>query len=226
MFLSDDDKDFADKQKEILKLLLEKPYQQKDLAKALEISGAGLLYHIEILEKRKIIVRKTLAEVGNVSLKEVSLHPGAVQRARAILGQKSRSYTLVTAFGKDSDLGQASTIPSKVAGLLKEQGFDIARVVVFVTPASNLDEARALVPIDQVHTFEYNDFRNDDSKVMKELSTFIEAEQKSADVIIDVTGLTKLLTIKLLEISHNFRIPSVYLGIRSDGTEFLLWLRK
>lgn len=221
-----DDEQLPAKQREILRLLLERPYMQKDLAAALDISGAGLFYHVNLLEESKLITRRVIAEVGNVSLKEVSLDPGAYQRARRILGIEPGATTLVTAFGRDSELGDSHTIPSTVRSLLQREGYRVDRVVAFVTPESNLAAAAKLAPIDFHHTFEYETFRDDTSQGMQDLPRLVQQELKDADVMIDVTGLTKLLTIKLLDLAHQFKLPCVYLGKRPDKSDFLLWIRR
>ena len=227
MFTKDPGKEFPAKQKEILKVLLEAPLQQKDLAARVGISGAGLFYHIGILEEARLIVRKTLAEVGNVSLKEVSIHPNAVQRARDITGTSRERHTLVCAFGKDTaDFGESSTMPATAKKLLQRDGYKIDRIVAFITPDSSLANAKKLVTIDKVILYPYLDYRNDDSPLMQSLARIIQDEQKEADVLIDVTGLSKLLTIRLMELSTNYGIPCFYLGKKSDGTDFLLWLNR
>ena len=226
MFASESTKEFPAKQVEILNVLLQESLQQKDLAARIGISGAGLLYHIRALEKLNLITRKTLAEVGNVSLKEVSIHPNALQRARAITGATRDRHVLITAFGKDSALGESHVLPATGKRLLEQEGIGIHRVVAFVTPESNVEEATKLVPIDRLESHPYPDYRNEDSAVMRSLQGIIEEEQRDADVFIDVTGLTKLLTIKFLELSRDFHVPSFYLGKRSDDSDFLLWLTR
>ncbi|NMC08088.1 MAG: hypothetical protein GYA24_22980 [Candidatus Lokiarchaeota archaeon] len=52
----------------------------------------------------------------------------------------------------------------------------------------------------------------------------IQEETKECDVIIDLTPLTKLLTLKLLELSHKYQIPSVYIGKSSKKKDELIWI--
>ncbi|MBN2150480.1 MAG: winged helix-turn-helix transcriptional regulator [Candidatus Lokiarchaeota archaeon] len=227
MFTKNPGKHYPAKQKEILKVLLEGPLQQKDLAARVGISGAGLFYHIEKLEAARLITRKILAEVGNVSLKEVSVHPNAVQWAREITGTSLGRNVLLCAFGTNTAVfGESSRMPATAKKFLEDQGYKIDRIVAFVTPDSSLDKARELVTIDKVFSYPYNDYRDDDSELMQSLSRFIQDEQKEADVFIDVTGLTKLLTIRLVELSTIFNIPCFYLGKKSDDQDFLLWLNR
>jgi hypothetical protein len=59
---------------------------------------------------------------------------------------------------------------------------------------------------------------------MKNLESIIQEEQKISDLILDLTPLTKLLTIKLLEFSYKYKIPSMYLGKKGDNENSLLWI--
>lgn len=218
-------RDFTEKQKKILELLLDKTYMQKDLAEAVKISGAGLFYHINILENEEhLITKETKYQVGTVSLNEISLNPNAIQRVRKILERSFENYTLISGFGKTSELGLSYTIPSMISGLLKDEGYKINRIVVFVTDESDVKKAKDLGKLDRIIEYKYSDYRNTDSKLMRIIEQIVIEEQKNTDLILDLTPLTKLLTIKLLEISNKFQIPSCYLGKSEDGENNLLWI--
>jgi len=219
-----EEKKYPENQKRILDLLLQKPIQQKHLAEALAISGAGLLYHLNLLENEHLIKKKTLFSVGNVSVNEISIDPNSIQRARQILGMKAGKYTLITGFGKDSTLGESHAIPAITLHLLSEMGYNIDRIVVFITPESNVESAKRLIKIDKVISAQYEDYRNTDSDVMHQLEAIIQEEQEDHDVILDLTPLTKLLTIKLLELSTRCQIPSVYIGKSLKKKDELLWI--
>ncbi|WP_371805349.1 winged helix-turn-helix domain-containing protein [Candidatus Lokiarchaeum ossiferum] len=214
-----------DKQLHILALLEKKPYQQKDLAVAIGISGAGLLYNLNKLEEADLITKKTLATVGNVSLNEIAIHPNAIQRVRSLLGISKDHYTLITGFGLDSPtFGPSYEIPLKSKALLQKEGYVISRIVAFVTPKSNLKDAKKFETFDVVHEYPYLEYRNDDSSIFQNLESLIQSEQKDSNVILDLTPLTKLLTIRLLEISVKYKIPSFYLGKTTGDEDFLLWV--
>jgi DNA-binding CsgD family transcriptional regulator len=212
------------KQETILDLLIQKPYMQKDLAKAIGISPPGLLYHLNQLSKYGLIQKQEKTSVGAVSLNEISLDPNSIQRTRELLGKKSTKYTLITGFGKDSDLGMASILPSNSTILLQNEGYNITRVVAFCTPDSNVQNAKRLGQIDRLITHKYEAYRDGSSELMSTLENTIQTEQTDADLILDLTPLSKLLTIRLLQISNAYRIPSFYLGLNTNREYFVMWI--
>lgn len=223
--MKSEEKVFPENQINVLQKLIERPYKQKELAEALGLSGAGLSYHLDILEKEEDLIRKTTTlKVGNVSLNEISLNPNAIQRVRKILKKETGNYTLISGFGKDSTLGESHMLPIYASDLLKKEGYNISRIVVFITPESNLKKAEELVKFDKVINKPYVDYRNLDSDLMKNIESIIQEEQKLSDLILDLTPLTKLLTIKLMELSTKYRIPSMYLGKKGDNENYLLWI--
>ncbi|MFX0101556.1 MAG: winged helix-turn-helix domain-containing protein [Candidatus Hodarchaeota archaeon] len=219
-----DDMNYSEKQVRIIKLLLDKPYLQKDLAQRLGISGAGLLYHLKKLENEELITKNTKIQVGNVKIKEISININGLQRARKIAGIEKKEWTLISGFGKDSQLGKPFKLPSIAKQLLTDHGYKISKIVAFITPESNINAAKELETIDRVITYNYVDYRNGDSELMNKLEFFLQEEQKIADLIIDLTPLTKLLTLKLLELSYKFKIPSFYLGKKKNDDDYLMWI--
>ena len=224
MLNPEEPKEYPEKQKQILKLLLSKSYRQKELAVELGISGAGLLYHLNLLEKDKLIFKKKLFEVGNVTINEISLNPNMVQLARTIVKMPIGKCTLITGFGKDSDLGPSSMIPATVKGLLEKENYTIDRIIAFVGTDSNVENANRFVKIDEYISRDYNDYRNEHSELMQNIESIVRNEQVNSEVILDLTPLSKLLTIKLLEISYRYQIPSFYLGKTKDDKDYLLWI--
>ena len=218
---------YKEKQKQILSLLLEHPFQQKELATEMGISGAGLLYHLNKLEDDGIIRKITTAQVGNVSINEISLNPNAIQQVRAILGKKTRKYTLITGFGIDNLKTEyySSNIPVQAKNLLEDEGYQLSRIIALITEDSNLNRAQKLVKIDEVLKASYEDYRNIRSTFMtRDLEFMIQKEQKQNDLIIDLTPISKLLTLKLLEISHQYSIPSFYMGMNEKKEYNLIWV--
>ena len=197
---------------------------QKDLTKAMGISGAGLLYHLNILEEEELIIKKPVITVGSVTLKEISINPSKRQMVRKILDIKTEGYTLITGFGKDSSLNLSYMLPIKAGRLLEEEGYNIKRVVAFITPESNLEAATRLIKIDREINKPYSLYRTHESDLMDNLESIIREEQKNMDLILDLTPLTKLLTVKLLMLSFKYDIPSFYLGLRDDDSNYLIWL--
>ena len=218
---------YKEKQKQILSLLLEHPFQQKELATEMGISGAGLLYHLNKLEDDGIIRKITTAQVGNVSINEISLNPNAIQQVRAILGKKTRKYTLITGFGIGNLKTEyySSNIPVQAKNLLEDEGYQLSRIIALITEDSNLNRAQKLVKIDEVLKASYEDYRNIRSTFMtRDLEFMIQKEQKQNDLIIDLTPISKLLTLKLLEISHQYSIPSFYMGMNEKKEYNLIWV--
>jgi len=66
MRLSLTSEDFSKRQIQLLTLLFEHEYQQKDLQESLETSAPNLHYHLNRLEEINLVRKKTLYEVGNV----------------------------------------------------------------------------------------------------------------------------------------------------------------
>jgi hypothetical protein len=122
------------------------------LAEELGLSGAGLSYHLEILEKEEnLIKKKTTLKVGNVSLNEISLNPNCIQQVRKILKKETGNYTLISGFGKDSILGESYMLPIYASDLLKKEGYNINRIIAFITPESNLKKAEELIKFNRVY---------------------------------------------------------------------------
>jgi hypothetical protein len=162
--------------------------------------------------------------VGNVSLNRISINANSVQNVRKILDLKKKNFTLISGFGKDSELGQPYTIPATAKLLLEEEHYNIQRIIAFVTPESNIKKAKEILKIDRFIEKQIQDYRNPDSDLMNKLESIIQEEQKDAEIILDLTPLTKLLTIKFLEFSYNYGIPSFYLGKKKSGENSIIWL--
>ncbi|MCP6718679.1 MAG: hypothetical protein KJI71_00420 [Patescibacteria group bacterium] len=47
---------------------------------------------------------------------------------------------------------------------------------------------------------------------------------KEADIIIDLTPLSKLFSFKLLELANKYLLPCVYLGIDKNEEDKLFWM--
>ncbi|MHA1848176.1 MAG: winged helix-turn-helix domain-containing protein [Promethearchaeota archaeon] len=210
-------------QKKILEILLDGKQRQNELAKLLKLSGAGLLYHLDKLEELNLILKKTVQKIGNVSINEIMINPNELQHVRMLLKREKKEFTLITGFGKDSDLGVSSRIPAIIKGLLEQEGYNITRVVAFATPDSNIKNAKKLTRLDKVIVKEYQEYRDNNSDLMRNIENLIQEEQQNNDLILDLTPLSKLLTIKLLEYSFKYRIPCVYIGKKPEG-DYLIWI--
>ncbi|MGQ4876301.1 MAG: winged helix-turn-helix domain-containing protein [Promethearchaeia archaeon] len=218
--------DLSKKQLKILELLFEKEYQQKDLQKALNTTAPNLHYHINRLEELNLIRKKTLYNVGNVKINEISLNPAARQYVRSILGKDVSNYTLITGFGV---LHEGYKVPDKVYKILKKYKYPITRVVCFTSQdasekRSEAEKKEALIEIDEYKIFEYNEYRYIDSEFFKSVEGIISEEMNNANIIIDLTPLSKLFSFKMLELANKYQIPCVYLGMDDKGNDKLYWM--
>jgi Winged helix-turn-helix DNA-binding len=228
MFFKSHIQKYSQKQKKILELLEKKKYMQKDLAESMKISGAGLLYHLKMLEDEKLILKITTQTFGGVSLKEISLNPLAMQNVRMILGIRTPSLTLISGMGKDNpdDDYYPSKIPSISKMELEKENIKISRVCVFLTPESDKKKAKKHVYINKFFEYPYQDYRNEDSIFINELYDLLESEIEIQDIILDLTPLTKFLTIKFMEFSSIYNIPCFYLGESKENKNFPIWIHR
>lgn len=218
--------DFSERQITILKLLFEKEYQQKELQELLVTSAPNLHYHLSRLEELDLVQKKTLYQVGNVKVNEISLNPAARQQVRHILGHIVEDFTLITGFGL---LRTGYRVPDEIFKLLKQKYYPISKVICFTSPDAlkkreENQEAESLIKIDKFYLYEYEEYRNIISDFFKNVEQIISSEMKTADIIIDLTPLSKLYSLKLLEISNKYQIPCIYCAIDDKGKYQLLSL--
>jgi len=216
--------DFSKIQIQILNLLFEKEYLQNELQKALKTTAPNLHYHLTRLEEFKLIIKETLHQIGNARINRIYLNPFARQYVRKILGFEVKDYTLITGFGI---LGTGFRLPDLVLKILKENYYPISRIVSFssrdaLKKRKEHQKQENLVKIDRFIKYPYEDYRNIHSGFFKEVEGILSEEIKSADIIIDLTPLSKLYSFKLLEIANLYRLPCVYLGMNKDGSYDLL----
>ena len=77
---------------------MDKPYIQKNLQSALEITFPGLLYHLEKLEKMQFIQKNTIQKVGSAKINEISIDPIQLQNIRRVLNMDIGICTLAYGF--------------------------------------------------------------------------------------------------------------------------------
>ncbi len=85
----------SERQKEILRILIEKSYRQNELQQLMGITSPGLLYHLNILEKYDLIVKKTIQQIGSAKINEISINFSQLQRIKEILDLKNNEYALI-----------------------------------------------------------------------------------------------------------------------------------
>jgi len=217
-------KEITIKQIQIIKLLFDKEYLQKDLQEELAMTAPNLHYHLSRLEKANLIKKETLHKVGNAKINQISLNPASRQQVRQILGYKTKHFTLLTGFGT-LDIGYK--IPDEVYRLLKKNYYPVSRIICFTSQDAlekrkKHQESENLLDIDKYYEFPYDDYRNIESEFFKKVEHIISEEMKEADIIIDLTPISKLFSLKLLELANKYRLPCVYCGKDKNGKHKLL----
>lgn len=86
----------SERQKEILKLLMEKSHRQNELQDALGISSPTLIYHLKKLEKKLLIRKELIQQIGNVKINEISVNPLYLEQIRNYIGLSRKQYTVIT----------------------------------------------------------------------------------------------------------------------------------
>lgn len=218
--------DFSERQIQILNILFEKEYQQKELQEKLGTSAPNLHYHLNRLEELDFIRKKTLFIVGNVKINSISLNPAARQQVRKIIGIEVKNYTLLTGFGS---LKTGYRIPDLVLNILRKYKFPITRVICFTTPdgKEKRDEHRKeenLLKEDDLIILPYQEYRYTESEFFKRIEELISEEMKEADIILDLTPLSKFFSFKLLELANKYLLPCVYLGLDKEENDKLFWM--
>ncbi len=221
-----DSDDFSERQIRILELLFEKEYQQKDLQEALDKTAPNLHYHLTRLEEIDLIRKKTLYQVGNVKINSISLNPAARQQARKIIGKEVTNYTLITGFGK---LGKGYQVPDLVFKELRKYNYPITRIVCFTTKESKVIrdkhvEEEGLVSIDEYFPYDDLEYRHIESEFVQTTEIKLSKEMEKANIIIDLTPLSKLFSFRLLELANKYLIPCVYLGLNKEEKPKLYWM--
>ncbi len=218
--------DFSKRQLQILRALFEKEYQQKDLQKFINTSAPNLHYHLSKLEESGLIRKETLYRVGNVKINSISLNPAARQKVRGIIGLEVENFTLITGFG---ELKTGYRIPDLIHSLLRKYHYPITRIICYTT--TNAKQIRLeyknqenLMDIDEFVLFPYEKYRYLKSVLYQSLEMKLSKEMEVADIIIDITPLSKLFSFKLLELANKYQIPCVYLGLDDQGKDKLYWL--
>ncbi len=223
---NEDSEQLAEKQKIILQLLIERTYRQNELQKALKISAPSLSYHLERLADDHLIEKKTITQIGNAKLNEISLQPSALQRVRSLLGKSSSQYTLITGFGFQEE---GYRIPDISSRLLLKEGYKITRIVGFTNPEARekrekQNSSEKLCSIDRYCVYPYQDYRYTTSPFFVQVENILQEEQRTSDLLIDLTPLSKLFTFKLLSIANKYHLPCFYLGLDENNNEFVIWM--
>ena len=216
----------TDRQQEILKVIMNNPIRQNQLQELMRITSPGLLYHLNILEKYDLIVKKTIQQIGNAKINEISINPFQLQRIREILNLKTQNCTLITGFG---ELETGYRLPDVSLKLIENQHYKINRIVCFTTLKaqeirSKNEAEEKLVKIHQYYPYNYEDYRNLNSSFFSEIDGIILGELKEANLIIDITPLSKLYSFELLKKANKYGLLCFYTGQDGEGRDKLIWM--
>lgn len=220
-----DDEEIPIKQREILQILLNGPIRQNELHKKVGITAPALLYHLDRMERNNLILKKTIFQVGNAKNNEISINPTALQHIREILGLKMEECTLITGYGKDIN---AMNLPDNSLKLLIKNHFKIKRIIHFTTPDAKeirdkiTKEQKLLIP-DRIELFDYKEYRFLESELYTRLEGILSEELKHANVILDLTPLSKMFSFKLLELANKYHLLCFYIGMNKKEEYILYW---
>lgn len=214
------------KKKKIIQILLKSPILQKNLAIQLKIKPSTLHYHLSELKKLKLILIEEVDSFGSVVINKIRINSIFLNQFRSFFKIKSKNITLISGIGL-----HGIEVPYKTLKMLENLFYKINRLVCFVTKESLKSKKENLEPekrydIDKTIMYEYSDYRNLESKFCKDIESILGIELEKADLILDATPLSKIFSLKILEIATQFRMPCVYLGLDDNNKDKLFWLIK
>ena len=218
----------SERQKQILKALMDKSFRQNELQELLGITSPGLLYHLNNLEKYDLIIKETIQQIGNAKINEISINTFQLQRIREILNLKIKNCTLITGFG---ELGTGYQLPDASSELLKKHHYKINRIVCFTTKKAEairnekLKEEK-LVKIHHYYHYDYEEYRNLNSSFFSDVDGIILEEIKEANLLIDITPLSKLYSFEMLKKANKYGLLCFYIGQDEEGNDKLIWMSK
>ena len=120
-------------------------------------------------------------------------------------------------------------VPDLVFKILNKFHYPISRIVCFTTGKAKVrriefKEVEKLMDINDFFLFQYQEFRYIDSEFFETVEAKISKEMEEANIIIDVTPLSKLFSFKLLELANKYQIACIYLGMDKLGDDKLYWM--
>jgi DNA-binding PadR family transcriptional regulator len=219
----------------LLHLILERNYRQNELHEKIQetmqkkMSAQNLSYHIGILEEEGLIEKRVIAQIGNARINEIAINPSQLQRIRSLLHIELQNYTLVTGFGR---IEKGYLLPDVAAEALRAQHFRIDKVVCFTSQdakAIREDKMKTepLIAIDQYYDhYDYDlDYCNLGSRLYThDLEEILRQELKSANLVLDLTPLSKLYSFTMLEFANRYHVPCFYLGKTAENRQTVIWV--
>jgi len=209
-------------QKKILQLILQGYKEIRQITKEMGMSRNAIHYQLRRLEERDLIKKKTLINVGNVSVGIVELNFLRMEDIRSILGLQAEGNALLTGCTWNPRYKDDSTLklPDNSKMLLEREGFKINKVICFTT--SEARDRRATLDLPEfdyvIHDFASYQSFNIKQSILKVLRENLEKHS----VILDMTPLTKIFSIVLLELAHEYGLPIFY-TVRSGDNYRIEW---
>ncbi|MHA1265519.1 MAG: ArsR/SmtB family transcription factor [Candidatus Helarchaeota archaeon] len=199
--------------RKLLTLLLKGPQLQKDLPQLLNVKRPTVKYHVDRLEQAGLIRKKLVAKAGPIKVVEIELVKLALPQIRAILHLPITKRTLISGFTYDPRIQDKDTLtlPDISRRLLEQEGTNIDKLICFTTPLAMRERKKAnLPPIDRYITYPFKTYQDPTFAqiIKKELAN----ELLTAEIIIDITPLTKIYTITMQHLAHQFKFPIIYVA--------------
>ncbi|MHA1315859.1 MAG: hypothetical protein ACTSRB_18300, partial [Candidatus Helarchaeota archaeon] len=174
---------------------------------------------------QELIQKKTLIKVGSVQVGGVDLNPLFLHEIRKLLGIPEKDYTLITGCTWNPNHPDDRTLDLPEIGkkLLEESKFHVTKTTCFITPPARERRVDKKYPPLDYHEFGYASFQSFDLR--EQILRVLKEDLKEQDVILDMTPLTKVFSIILLDIAHQYNLPIFYTVRTKDGYR-LEWYRK
>ena len=208
--------------KNLLKLLLEGPQLQKTLPQKLKVRRPTIKYHVDRLESEGLIKKTMIAEAGSIKVVQLEINQLALSQIRKKLNVLVNKNTLISGFTFDPRIQDRDTlkVPDIARQLLEAHEVVIDKLVCFTTELAMEERQKSnLPPIDRYISYPFTAYQNPSFSQIAERE--LAQEILGANVIIDITPLTKIYSITLLNIAHLYKLPVIYIA-REDSTSKLI----
>ncbi len=204
--------------RKLLALLMKGPQLQKDLPRLLKVKRPTIKYHVDRLEEEGLIIKKIIAHAGAIKIVQLELDKLALPLIRKILQLPSNKRTLISGFTYDPRIQDKETLklPDISRRLLEKEGNKLDKLVCFTTPLAMQERERAGLPlIDRYISYPFETYQ--DPSFADIAKRELAEELTHAEIIIDITPLTKIYTITMLQIAHLYHLPVIYIA-RNQST--------
>jgi len=208
--------------KSLLKLLLKGPQFQRDLPQLLKVRRPTIKYHIDLLEQKGLIKKNLIAEAGSIKVVQLELNQLALPQIRNLLNLSVIKTTLISGFTFDPRIQDKETLklPDIARHLLEVENLQIDKLVCFTTEKAMEERLKSNLPfIDRYIPYPFKVYQNPSFYQAAERE--LTQEIIDADVIIDITPLTKIYSITMLNIAHLYKLPVIYIARENSTTKLI-----